>query len=335
MTFETEESGGKKMTKVTVDIRNRYKGSTEASTLRYNNVDAIFGTATDPKVIADYPPDGNPGDPYDCQIEKQTYYLDQDAVVYVRGGNVIVEGEVASGVTVLCDDSRTTPDKSFSEDTDVNGKGTIHEVGALNDQDDIPQDQKKFFATLEDPNNPEGIPTTEGNVYIGGNLKTAENTTSAIGLVAENYMYLHKLESSSTDYNDYKTLEIKGVQLNSMRQSTQFDFFNYLGEGNYYDENDPDPVNRRKTTYFTTGAGSETFNGTFDFLGQMVGTNPDVEGDTDGRGYAAKMEIKYDERFKYYTAPQFYTEDYSVLTPNLLLFAISAFFDSGSLGSNK
>ncbi|MEQ8173226.1 MAG: hypothetical protein ABRQ38_30355, partial [Candidatus Eremiobacterota bacterium] len=180
-----------------------------------------------------------------------------------------------------------------------------------------------------------GTPTSEGNIFVTGDVTYKGETTSAMGLIAENYMYLHELKTSTSDEGDdlqyfadhyssydndtadYHHLQLRG-QLNSIRQSVQFDFFNYLGESGFYNAG---------------GAGSEGFNGSIDFKGQMVGNQTDVEGDVKGRGYASDMSIGYDESLKYYTAPMFFNEDYRQVPSGLLQFTITAFFDKGSLGS--
>ena len=256
-------------------------------------------------------------------ISSNTYDLSQDTVIYVNGGNVMVEGEAASGISVVCDDSRTDP---------AIATGSIDDI-LLDPNDPSLTAEEKFFRNLE-KDNLEGTPASEGNIFVAGDITYKDETTSAIGLVAENYMYLHELKSSNSlqadknddpDYvsgsgdetGDYHHLQLRG-QLNSIRQSVQFDFFNYLGENGFFDSG---------------GAGSEGFNGSIDFKGQMVGNQTDVEGDTKGRGYASDMKISYDESLKYYTAPMFFNEDYSKLPSGLLQFTVTAFFDRGSLGS--
>jgi hypothetical protein len=256
----------------------------------------------------------NPGQ---YRIDTKTYTLDQDAIIYIRGGNTVVEGEIGSGVSIVCDDSRTAPN---------NVTGSVDNDITLNDPSYDPDaDSSKFFRTLE-KDSEEGTPASEGNIFITGDVTYKNGTTSAMGLIAENYMYLHELNSSTSDSSDdiptgssdYRHLQLRG-QLNSIRQSVQFDFFNYLGEN--------------RSTYFNTGAGSQNFNGSLDFKGQMVGNQTDVEGDTEGRGYASDMKIGYDESLKYYNAPMFFNENYHEVPAGLLQFTVTAFFDKGSLGS--
>jgi len=282
--------------RVTVDIYNRYAGPGGKDSGNIN------------KIMTE-----------NCRVgTQQTYTLSQDAVIYVNGGNVMVEGEIGTGVTVVADDSRT------AANSDVNK--TIDEL--LGDPDPSnPDNQAQFFRRLE-KDNLEGTPTSEGNIFISGDIKYKDGTTSAAGLISENYMYLHELHKTKNPgpSDSFRELNVR-AQLNSIRQSIQFDFFNYLQEGKIDASDNFD--------YFTNGAGSTSFRGAFNFRGQMVGKQSDVEGDVGGRGYATRMSIGFDESLKYYTAPQFFNENYQSVPSGELKFAITAFFDSGSLGVKK
>ena len=293
LSFSTEADG---TTKVTVDIRNRYSGLTseEGAAGENGDIDTLFSTGG-------------------CDMlgtTKKTYTLDQDAVIYVNGGNVMVEGEIGSGITVVCDDSRTAEtDVTSSLDDLLGGVGSTPPAGYT-------QEEWDFFRHME-TDDPQGAPTSEGNIFISGDITHEEDTLAAMGIISENYMYLHDLDSDPAELN-------VRAQLNSIRQSLQFDFFNYLKE-------DPDGTGD-PDNFFTSGAGSANFNGTFNFEGQMVGKQTDVEGDIDGRGYS-NINISYDDMLKYYSSPYFYNEDYSDIPTGTLQFAITGMFDMSSLST--
>ncbi|MEQ8191541.1 MAG: hypothetical protein ABRQ39_26480 [Candidatus Eremiobacterota bacterium] len=301
LTFSVDNSTPPVKT-VKVDVYNRYEGAGGKDSSNINNI------MTE-----------------DCRIgTSKTYTLGQDAVIYVGGGNVMVEGEIGTGVTVVADDSRTATNSDVNKTIDE----LLPDPNSYGDPaQDTAEDQAQFFRSLE-KDNLEGTPTSEGNIFISGDIKYRDGTTSAAGLISENYMYLHELHKTANPgpTDSFRELNVR-AQLNSIRQSVQFDFFNYLGEGKI---NAGDSFD-----YFTNGAGSANFKGSFNFRGQMVGKQTDVEGDGDGRGYAHKMSIGYDESLKYYTAPQFFNENYQSVPSGELKFAITAFFDSGSLGVKK
>lgn len=310
MTFYTDPVSG--VPKVDVAIYNRYNSGSGKNS---GDIATITGGSA---------------------ISTNSYDLTKNTVIYVKGGNTLVEGEIASGVTVVCDDSRTAPTNTTGSIDDIlpdPNSYTYTPDAASGSAADI-ENKNKFFRNLE-CENLDGTPTSEGNIFVTGDVTYKGETTSAMGLIAENYMYLHELKTSTSDEGDdlqyfadhyssydndtadYHHLQLRG-QLNSIRQSVQFDFFNYLGESGFYNAG---------------GAGSEGFNGSIDFKGQMVGNQTDVEGDVKGRGYASDMSIGYDESLKYYTAPMFFNEDYRQVPSGLLQFTITAFFDKGSLGS--
>ncbi len=288
LTFSVNASGEPE---VTVNIYNRYAGLTseEGTSGADGDINTILGTPA-------------------CLVESSgPHTMDQDTVIYVNGGNVMVEGEIGSGVTVVCDDSRTPP-------SDVDS--TLDDLLSDNAPAGYTEEEWDFFRKLE-KSDPQGAPASEGNIFITGDITHEDEKLAAMGIISENYLYLHDIDSDPAELN-------VRAQLNSIRQSLQFDFFNYLRE-------DPtgtgDPDN-----FFLTGAGAPNFNGTFNFEGQMVGKMTDVEGDIDGRGYS-NINISYDDILRYYSAPYFYNEDYSDIPTGTLQFAITGYFDMSSLST--
>lgn len=286
-------------TVVDVTIANRYNDGVE----RDGDLDSILGGG---------------------QITSQQYTLEQGGgVIYVHGGNVMVEGEITSGVTVVCDDARTDRTNVDSGSVDSNILDTLIEgVGGTpsiyNENNtrlsNYSQEAWDFFRTME--NNPAGMPASEGNVFISGDVNVQDSSGGAIGIVSEHYMYLHDTTATGGAGDD-RTFNVQ-AQVNSIRQSTQFDFFNYLRDDDF-------------------AAANEGYYGQFNFKGQMIGSMVDVEGDVAGRGYVSDgagnggIDIENDLNLNYNGAPMFFNEDYREVNSGTLKFSIVGLFDLGSL----
>jgi|GEM_PF-5742146 len=212
-------------------------------------------------------------------IETTTVNLSdiKDGTIYVKGGNVQVCGALKGKLTIVADaggrDCDTAPDPALGEP-----------------------------------------PPKEGNISVIGDLtygNDASGNPGAIGLIAENYVYLNPYKNSNPN-----TLNAMG-QWASVKHSVQMDWYNVTDSRYYYTSGIMDPGNR-----------------TFNFTGQMIAKYSDNEGDIDGRGFK-NQNINYDDTLKTIKAPFFdcYNFQQIITSGNNLPWRVIAFFDRGSLAT--